>query len=148
MKKNLIAGIMCAFMLTVATVPVSAAESTVEPSREDFRVVSVTMLTDGISKASWGTGKLHCTDPLFSKPQGYATTETFAGTAYKVSVQIAVKDENYDFYSSSVQTETNASKAESATITSKTSKCEFTGFHWMQDTESSGWQSAMTSASY
>ena len=106
------------------------------------------MLSDGVSKASWGQGELYCSKPLFSKPQGYAKTVTFAGTAYKVSAQVSVKDSNGDTYSSAVNTEIYASEAESATLTSKTSKCTFTGYHRMQDTSTSGWQASTTTKSY
>lgn len=82
MKKNLIAGIMCAFMMTVSATPVYAAEPA---ATDNFEVASVVMLSDGVSRASWGQGELYCSKPLFSKPQGYAKTVTFAGTAYKKS---------------------------------------------------------------
>lgn len=117
-------------------------------NNEHFEIVAVENLTDGVTRASWGTGSLYCSDPLFSNPQGYAKTSTYAGTAYKIAASISVKDSNNDTYSSETTTNTNSESAESATITSKTKKCTFTGNHKVKDTSSSGWQYATTSKTY
>ena len=46
------------------------------------------------------------------------------------------------------QKKMNTSSVQSSTLTAKTEKCTFTGKHSLQDTSSSGWQTATTSKTY
>lgn len=115
---------------------------------DDFEVVSKAVLSDGVSRVSWGEGALVCSDPLFANPQGYAKTYTYAGTAYRIGASVSVTDSDGNTYSSAETLELGASEAISATIVSKISKCTFTGYHRIKDKSDSNWQSGTSTVSY
>lgn len=114
-----------------------------------FKTVDVEN-TRSLNKSSdaWGRGSIKATDPLGTKPQAYAITEVYSGSAYCVKAQIFCDDDNGDTYSSVQVNEKNVSYVESAKISSKTSGCKFRGEHWIQLISGGGWQSANTSKSY
>lgn len=145
MFKKLLSTALVGIMVMAMGTTAFASEPT---NTKQFAIVDKATLSDGFSRASWGEGTLHCSDPLFSDPEGYAVTSTYSGSAYKISAKISVKDSNQSTYSSETATETNSASAESGSIQSKTAKCTFSGTHKVQDTSSSGWQSASTSKTY
>lgn len=146
LKKKLITGLMCTMMLSATILPNNS--NAIAKSYDGETRVATALLSDGITRASWGEGELICKNSLLGKPQGYAKTSTFAGTAYKLTAKVIIVDNNGGIDSSATKTETNSSSAISATLVSKTASCEFLGKHEIQDTKSSGWQFADTSVTY
>lgn len=117
-KKLLASSLLCGLCI-FSSIPVHASE--VEGPDTGIQRTEAA-LTDGVTRASWGTGTLIHENPLGRKPWAYAKTSTYAG---------------------------NASSVTSGTIIARTeSGVKFNGEHRLQDTSSSGWQSASTSASY
>lgn len=145
MFKKLLSTALVGIMVMGMSTTTFAAEPT---NAKQFEIVDKAIIFDGVTRASWGEGSLHCSDPLFSDPEGYAVTSTYAGTAYKISAKISVKDGNQSTYSSETSTNTNSESVESASLQSKTAKCTFTGTHKIQDSSSSGWKSTTTSKTY
>lgn len=80
-------------------------------------------------RASYGEGILHCQDPLFSKPSGYAETKTYSGVAYCLTAQVQLIDADSITYLSDNATVNNASTVSSATLLSPTKMCSFHGNH-------------------
>lgn len=118
------------------------------PADEIYPVVDEKMVTDGYSRASWGKGILHASNPLGAKPRAYAETQTYSGTAYCMYAQTGMVDDNDISFLTEKQKSYNISSITSATLLSSTEKCKFMGYHGLQDTSSSGWQSCETYKSY
>ena len=111
-KKLLASSLLCGLCI-FSSIPVHASE--VEGPDTGIQRTEAA-LTDGVTRASWGTGTLIHENPLGRKPWA---------------------------------TKSNASSVTSGTIIARTeSGVKFNGEHRLQDTSSSGWQSASTSASY
>lgn len=118
------------------------------PADEIYPAVDEKMATDGYSRASWGKGILHASNPLGDKPRAYAETQTYSGTAYCMYAQTGLIDDDGISYLTDKQTSYNISSITSATLLSPTEKCDFIGYHGLQDTSSSGWQSCETYKNY
>lgn len=143
-KKLLASSLLCGLCM-FSSIPVFAAES--EGPDTGIQQTEAA-LTDGVTRVSWGKGILTHENPLGRKPWAYATTKTHAGKAYSIKARTKVKSGGYTDYTSWA-TKSNSSSVTSATIISRTeSNVKFNGEHRLQDTSSSGWQSANTSASY
>lgn len=116
-KKLLASSLLCGLCI-FSSIPVHASE--VEGPDTGIQRTEAA-LTDGVTRASWGTGTLIHENPLGRKPWAYAKTSTYAGNAYSIKARTKVTSGGYTDYTSWA-TKSNAS--------------------------SSGWQSASTSASY
>lgn len=143
-KKLLASSLLCGLCI-FSSIPVHASE--VEGPDTGIQRTEAA-LTDGVTRASWGTGTLIHENPLGRKPWAYAKTSTYAGNAYSIKARTKVTSGGYTDYTSGA-TKSNASSVTSGTIIARTeSGVKFNGEHRLQDTSSSGWQSASTSASY
>lgn len=143
-KKGLLLSILYGSLCLLPS-SIQAAESE-SPEVAAHEITAI--VTDGMSRASWGTGTLTSANPLGRKPWAYATTETFAGTAYIVRARVSVTSGGYTD-STSWAEEYNAASVSSATIIARTETgVIFTGEHSIRDTASSGWQGVTTSESY
>lgn len=115
-------------------------------SREaEYPIVDRVGINDGKMRASYGEGILHCQDPLFSKPSGYAETKTYSGVAYCLTAQVQLIDADSITYLSDNATVNNASTVSSATLLSPTKMCSFHGNHSIKNTTNSSVQYANTS---
>lgn len=126
----------------------NSKEITIEKNDEEYSVVDEQAVSDGYSRASWGQGYLHCSNPVFSNPSGYAETKTYSGTAYSMYTRLQLIDSDSISYLTAKAELKNASSVNSATLLSPTKKCSFHGSHGIQDTSSSGWQTANTQQYY
>ena len=91
--------------------------------------VHASALTDGVTRASWGTGTLIHENPLGRKPWAYAKTSTYAGNAYSIKARTKVTSGGYTDYTSWA-TKSNASSVTSGTIIARTeSGVKFNGEH-------------------
>lgn len=115
---------------------------------EIYEIVDRQTTTYKGARLSWGEGILHADNPLTGKPRAYAETKTFSGTANSMYAQVGLVDGDGISYTSSKQTAEKVSSVTSATLLSPTEKCDFIGYHGIQDTETSGWQVATTSRSF
>ena len=150
MKKiigSTLAGVMLLSMSTVCF----AAESDVdtlstEPTDERIYVISDESLTTnkGAREPSWGKGTLYTSNPLFSKPSGYAETTTYAGTAYSMYALLQLIDADGISYLSDKPYAYNTTSVRTSTLLSPTSRCSFHGSHGIQATSTSGWQTTHT----
>lgn len=113
-----------------------------------YEIADVEEITDGRARASWGQGVLHSSDPVGANPSAYAETKTYSGTAYCMYAKTGLVDANGVSYNTEKQTAYNISTVSSATLLSPTASCDFIGYHGIQDTSSSGWQTATTGKSY
>ena len=136
-----------AALLTVGTSGTAFAAEII-PTTETLPVVDRQMISDGKTRASWGEGILHATNPISGNPYAYAETKSCSGTAYKLTAQTVVIDADSLSYYTPVATAYNASSVKSDTIVSKTKKTFFIGNHTVQKTSSSGVQSCTTSGDY
>lgn len=100
------------------------------------------------ARASWGYGTITSSDPLFSHPKACANTYTYAGNAYRLYAQINLIDADSFSILGPEITGYNISSVSTAYIESPTEKCDFTGVHEVQDTESSVTQYAYTHKRY
>ena len=114
------------------------------PEDEVYPVVDEKIITDGYARVSWGKGDLHVSNPLFGKPSAYAETSAFAGTAYCMYAQAGLIDNDDISYATDKAQEKWVSSINSATLLSPTKKCEFMGYHGIQDTSNSDWQTTST----
>lgn len=120
-------------------------EVTIERAADEiYPAVDTKSITDGYSRASWGEGVLHCTDPLFDTPSGYAETKTYSGSAYYMYAQLQLIDADSISYLSGKQEAYYTNSVVSATLKSKTEACSFHGSHGIQDTSTSSTQTAHT----
>ena len=143
-KKLLASSLLCTLCM-FSSLPVSAAEVS-EPDTNIQQTEAA--LTDGRTRVSWGKGILTHQNPIGRKPWAYATTKTYTGKAHSIQARTKVKSGGHTDYTS-WSTKSNATSVTSATIISRTEKkVKFNGEHRLQDTASSGWQAATTSASY
>lgn len=100
---------------------------------------------DGISaKASWGYGTISATNPLTGHPKAKANTYTYAGTAYMLWARIDVIDSESISTLGPEKTGYNVSEVSTSYLVSDTENCSFIGNHRIQDTASSGQQTATT----
>lgn len=143
-KKLLATSLLCG-LCAFSTLPVHAAE----PEGPYTGIhTEVSALSDGVTRVSWGEGKLTHANPLGRKPWAYAKTYTFAGTAHTIKARTKCKSGGQTDYTSWT-TKSNASSATSATLVARTeSNVKFNGEHEIRDTSASGWQTATTSVSY
>ena len=146
MKKLLLSSVLATSIFAGLCTPVFASTNATYVS--DDAIVSVCELSDGVTKASWGQGTLTSKNPLGQKPWAYAKTSTYSGNAYKLRAQTIVNNDGISTDSTLVAEKMNTSSVQSLTLTAKTEKCTFTGKYSLQDTSSSGWQTATTSKTY
>ncbi len=120
----------------------------IDQSKESYEVVDAKPVTDGHTKASWGQGIIHGSNPVFSHPSAYAETQTFAGTAHCMRVQLGLIDNDGNSYLTDEVEANDVSSVSSATLLSPTEKCEFMGYHGIQDIDGSEWQTCSTYKKY
>lgn len=114
---------------------------------EQFACVASSALSNGVSRASLGTGRLYCENPLFGYPKGYAYTETNK-TCYMVRAKCDVNNDGQSTSSSGWKEMNNTSTCNSGTITATTEKCTFTGYHEARETSTSGLYTTTSTKSY
>lgn len=83
-KKLLASSLLCGLCI-FSSIPVHASE--VEGPDTGIQRTEAA-LTDGVTRASWGTGTLIHENPLGRKPWAYAKTSTYAGNAYSILLNI------------------------------------------------------------
>jgi hypothetical protein len=143
-KKLLATSLLCG-LCAFSTLPVHAAEPE-GPYTGIHKEVST--LSDGKTRVSWGEGELVHANPVGRKPWAYAKTYTFAGNAHSIKARTKCKSNGQTDYTSWAE-KSNASSVSSATLVARTeSDVKFNGEHKIQDTSTSGWQTATTSVSY
>lgn len=98
--------------------------------------------TVGAERASWGEVVL-----TSSKKSAYAKMKTYAGTAYKLTAKVSGKDGEGSIPSSN-NSASNAASTTTGTIFRRSGSVEWTGSGTIQDTNSSGTQSATISKYY
>lgn len=126
-----------------------AKRVTIERSEEEiYEISDVAPTTSNGAKLSWGEGILHTSNPLFGKPSAYAETKTYSGTAYCMYAQLGLVDDESISYLTDKQQANNVSTISSATLQSNTKKCVFVGYHGLQDTVNTGWQTVETGKSF
>lgn len=154
MKKSLCLLISTIMILSMGSVCMAAERETVcgnvdeviidRPEDEVYPVADEKIITDGKARVEWGKGELHVSNPLFGKPSAYAETYAYAGTVYCMYAQVGLIDDDDISYASDKAQENWVSSITSATLLSPTKKCEFMGYHGIQDTSSSKWQETAT----
>lgn len=114
-KKLLASSLLCGLCI-FSSIPVHASE--VEGPDTGIQRTEAA-LTDGVTRASWGTGTLIHDNPLGRKPWAYAKTSTYAGNAYSIKARTKVTSGGYTDYTSWA-TKSNASSVTSGTIIART----------------------------
>lgn len=107
-KKLLASSLLCGLCI-FSSIPVHASE--VEGPDTGIQRTEAA-LTDGVTRASWGTGTLIHENPLGRKPWAYAKTSTYAGNAYSIKARTKVTSGGYTDYTSWA-TKSNASSVTS-----------------------------------
>lgn len=95
-KKLLASSLLCGLCI-FSSIPVHASE--VEGPDTGIQRTEAA-LTDGVTRASWGTGTLIHENPLGRKPWAYAKTSTYAGNAYSIKARTKVTSGGYTDYTS------------------------------------------------
>lgn len=85
---------------------------------------------------------------MLSHPKAKANTYTYSGTAYRMWARIDVIDADSISTLGPEKTGYNVSSVSTSYLESDTEECFFIGNHEIQDTSSSGVQTATTSKSY
>ena len=136
---NMFAIVMAFILTAVSTVPAHAAALAGEQS---VTVSTITSSDEIGVKASWGEVVLTWNERNYA----YATMKTYAGTAYYLYAQISGSDalgsipaeSNYTYNGSTISSPKILSRTTSSAVT-------WTAYGKIQDTSSSGTQSATTS---
>ena len=147
----LLAGLMFVSVPTSAFAAEKSLEEVSVQLNEDKQsdlVIVEKELSDNKSRASWGKGQLYSENPLLGHPWAYGVTVTYSGTAYKLYAQTVCIDDESLLTKTEKAYASNSESATSARITSATEGCSFTGYHGLQDTSTSGWQTCETYKSY
>lgn len=147
----LLAGLMFVSIPTsvfAAEKSTEAVNTQLDEDKQSDLVIVETEISDEKSRASWGKGQLYSENPLLGRPWAYGVTVTYSGTAYKLYAQMVCIDDESLLTKTEKKYESNSSSATSARITSATEDCSFTGYHGLQDTSTSGWQTCETYKSY
>lgn len=97
-KKLLASSLLCGLCI-FSSIPVHASE--VEGPDTGIQRTEAA-LTDGVTRASWGTGTLIHDNPLGRKPWAYAKTSTFNIIENNISLQIRYFQNCHHFLSSTV----------------------------------------------
>ena len=136
---------ICMLLLGAALMTNPATAHAAELNEEEYFEIVDHKPTLGMEReASWGYGNLYVDTYLFNEPSAYATTQTYSGNAYSISVQVSCIDNDGNNSASQKISLSNTNFIQSATIKSLTKKCEFFGFHSIQSTSNSGVQTCDT----
>lgn len=155
MNKNMKAGKFLSLLLAgcmLFSIPggVQAQENTESETIvwEESVPVPTSSESGGSARASWGYGNITSSNPLTGCPRAKANTYTYSGTAYMLWARIDVIDDNSISTLGPQKTGYNVSSVTTSQIISDTEKCFFIGNHKIQDTSSSGVQTATSNKSY
>lgn len=132
---------MLALLLTSATVlTVSAPAFAFDEAPKNYEVTVAA--SAGKERASWGEVVL-----TSNKSEAYSTTKTFSGKAYKLTAKVVGTDGKGSI-PASTNSATNSSSTTTGVIKKRSGSVKWTGSGTIQDTKSSGVQSASVSKSY
>lgn len=115
---------------------------------EETAPVSTHAESGSSTRASWGYGTITSSNPLIGCPKAKANTYTYSGNAYMLWARIDVIDSDSISTLGPEAIDYNRDNVSTLYIVSNTEKCFFIGNHKIQDTSSSGTQTATTNKSY